>query len=107
MSIRMFACAGCGRIVRGRHAHAITCSTACRVRLYRHADIRARLVEQAHAAGLPVSDLLERKAFVRLYPDLAELVRVHKISIEDARWQALRRALLAAAYRTAQTPPRA
>ena len=85
MITRAFACAVCGRIVRGKRAHAVTCSASCRVWLCRHPDVRARLVDAATAAQMPPTELLERKALAREHPDLCTKVETGEMETVKAR----------------------
>lgn len=72
MTLRMFTCAACGKVTRGKRRHAITCGAACRVRLHRNPELRARLESDGRLTGLSVADLLEHRAFKAAHPDLAE-----------------------------------
>lgn len=93
MSRHVFACAACGKIVRGKRPHAITCGAACRVRLYRQPELRTRLESDSRSMGLSVAGLLERRALAALHPDLAERLESNEISIEAARSEAFHRLL--------------
>lgn len=85
MITRAFACAVCGRIIRGKHTNAITCSGACRVRLCRHPEVRERLVAAAAAAHVPPAELLERKALKHAHPDLFARVETGNMAMVGAR----------------------
>lgn len=93
MSFRMFACAACGKIMRGKRSQAITCSDACRVRFHRHPELRASLETASRALGLSVACLLERRALATAHPDLAERIDAGEISIGAVRVEAERRML--------------
>lgn len=95
MSFRMFTCAACGKIVRGRHAQAVTCSVACRVRLHRHPGVREQLDTECRGAGLTLPQLLERRALAIEHPDLAERIAAGDLVLEDARTKVYKRYMVA------------
>ncbi|MGH8146473.1 MAG: hypothetical protein ACREPY_09075 [Rhodanobacteraceae bacterium] len=93
LSYRIFTCAACGEIVRGKRHHAITCGAACRVRLHRQPEVRARLEADSLALGLTVAHLLERRALAAMHPDLAARVDAGEIGIDAVRAELFKRTL--------------
>lgn len=93
MSPRIFACAVCGQIVRGKHAQALTCSPRCRVWWHRHPLAQLKLRLEAADRHISFPDFLEQRALARVHPDLAERVTTGSLTLIAARRLMLVRAL--------------
>ena len=66
---RVFVCAACDLLTDSTRAHAITCSTACRVRLHRNPALLAARNVACEQLQVSVSSVLEAGAVWRLLPE--------------------------------------
>lgn len=83
--VRVFECAACGKLADTTRAHAITCSTACRVALHRHPERFEALKEVCAALKVRPAMVLEANAIKALRPDLVDKIVQGAIEIEDTR----------------------
>ena len=72
---RVFICAACHLLADSTRAHAITCSTACRVRLHRNPALLAARNVACEQLQVSVSSVLEAGALCRLLPEAEAAVR--------------------------------
>lgn len=95
----VFICAGCGLLAESRRSDAVTCSTACRVRIHRSGWSKT-LQRVAAAYRIDVAALGQAKAIERLSPDIAAEICAGSITIAQAQariwplyWAVVQRAL--------------
>lgn len=78
MKRHVFICLGCDRLAYSTRSDAITCSTACRVRVHRTGEAKA--LRKALDGSLSRERQLEAVRLLR--PDLADRIMAGKIKLD-------------------------